>query len=274
MSAVVCVGDVMSRVVDLRDGSFDGCFCDPPYGLSAQTKRDVEKTIAAWDSGQRYKHGKAGFVGLAWDAFVPGPEVWREVFRVLKPGARLAAFAGTRTMDLMTYAIGHAGFAFEGTAYYGFGSGFPKAISLAHLMKGKAPDAAWAGHKTAALKPAYEPLLVFRKPGDEVVPPAFKSVYAYGKKPSGAERNAGVSGVNTHPTLKSIATCRGLLGALFSPTRGSRLFVPFSGSGSEMIAALGLGYDEVVGIEQSPEFARIARERVAHWHPSHVVSSV
>ncbi len=47
--------------------------------------------------------------------------------------------------------------------------------------------------------------------------------------------------------------------------RPRRLLVPFSGSGSEMIGALLAGWDEVVGVELSEEYADIARARLAHW---------
>lgn len=40
-------------------------------------------------------------MGRTWDSWVPGPEVWKEVYRVLKPGGHIAAFAGSRTHDLM-----------------------------------------------------------------------------------------------------------------------------------------------------------------------------
>ena len=47
--------------------------------------------------------------------------------------------------------------------------------------------------------------------------------------------------------------------------RPRRILVPFSGSGSEMIGALLAGWDEVVGVELSEEYADIARARLAHW---------
>lgn len=49
-------------------------------------------------------------MGRKWDAFVPGPEVWRECLRVLKPGGHLVAFFGTRTYDLGALAVRLAGF--------------------------------------------------------------------------------------------------------------------------------------------------------------------
>lgn len=49
------------------------------------------------------------------------------------------------------------------------------------------------------------------------------------------------------------------------PNRPRRLLVPFSGSGSEMIAALRAGWDEVVGVELLGEYAVIAEARLTRW---------
>jgi DNA modification methylase len=46
-----------------------------------------------------------GMMGKQWDSFVPGPEIWKEVYRVLKPGGHMLVFAGTRSMDLMCMAL-------------------------------------------------------------------------------------------------------------------------------------------------------------------------
>lgn len=52
----------------------------------------------------------SGFMEESWDSFVPGPEIWREVFRVLKPGAHALSFGGCRTFDLVSIAMRIAGF--------------------------------------------------------------------------------------------------------------------------------------------------------------------
>ncbi len=74
---------------------------------------------------------------------------------------------------------------------------------------------------------------------------------------------------NHHPTVKPIALAEYLARLILPPKRADgkprRLLVPFSGSGSEIIGALRAGWDEVVGIELSPEYAEIAEARIAHW---------
>jgi DNA modification methylase len=102
----------------LAEASIDAVVTDPPYGLS--------------------------FMGKHWDHGVPGVAFWAEALRLLKPGARLLAFGGTRTYHRMACAIEDAGFEIEDSLCWLYGSGFPK-------------------HKSK-LKPAHEPIVMARKP--------------------------------------------------------------------------------------------------------------
>ena len=195
-------GDCIEALRDMPDSSVDSVVTDPPYGLSDHKPADVVACLTAWLAGEEYRPNKKGFMGRAWDSWVPGPEVWREVFRVLKPGGHVVAFAGSRTHDLMSMALRLAGFECRDTVMWVYGSGFPKSMDVSKAIdkaagaerevigvKGKsgaarscmagdfaggeymastpATDAArqWAGWGTA-LKPAFEPALLFRKPLD------------------------------------------------------------------------------------------------------------
>lgn len=91
MTYTVHEADVLEVLRGMPDNSFHGCLTDPPYGLTTDG-------------------GKTGFMGHAWDKGVPPVEVWREVLRVLKPGAYLLSFGGTRTFHRLTCAIEDAGF--------------------------------------------------------------------------------------------------------------------------------------------------------------------
>jgi DNA modification methylase len=58
-------------------------------------------------------------------------ERWaREAFRVLKPGAHLVAFSGTRTYHRMVCAIEDAGFEIRDSLHWIYGSGFPKSLDV------------------------------------------------------------------------------------------------------------------------------------------------
>lgn len=68
-----------------------------------------------------------------------------------------------------------------------------------------------------------------------------------------------------HPTVKPLANLRYLATLILPPPLENRrrLLVPFSGSGSEIIAARQAGWDEVVGIEMESHYVKIAEARIA-----------
>jgi len=92
----------------------------------------IKTLMRAWlDTGENPVMKGRGFMGKEWDALVPPPNTWLEAFRVLKPGAALLAFAGTRTHDLITMAIRFAGFEIDDQiATWLYGQGMPKRVRL------------------------------------------------------------------------------------------------------------------------------------------------
>lgn len=87
----------------------------------------------------------------------------------------------------------------------------------------------------------------------------------YCPKPPISERNAGLADENLHPTMKPIRLALYIATLLLPPTHPSRIVVPFSGVGSEMIGCVGAGWDEVVGIEQESMYAEISQVRLHYW---------
>jgi site-specific DNA-methyltransferase (adenine-specific) len=144
-------GDCRDVLREFPDNHFDSVVTDPPYALVSITKRfGKEGSAPAKDV---YGRGAAGFMGKQWDtgetAFAA--EFWAEVYRVLKPGGHVAAFSGTRTYHRMACAIEDGGFEIRDQLAWTYGSGFPKS----HNQPG--------GFGTA-LKPAWEPICLGRKP--------------------------------------------------------------------------------------------------------------
>lgn len=125
-------GDSEQVLKGLPDQTFDACVCDPPYGLG--TKEPTGAEIDAYLAGQARIDTGGDFMGKAWD--IPSVGLWREVYRTMRDGAVLMAFAGTRTLDLMAAGIEAAGFRYVGTLAWMHGQGFPKSLNI-----GKAIDA-------------------------------------------------------------------------------------------------------------------------------------
>lgn len=83
---------------------------DPPYGLTTTTPTQVRKQLTAWANDTTAPTPGHGFAHKTWDSTVPHPNLWAEVYRVMKPGAHIAVFASARTQDLASVAMRHAGF--------------------------------------------------------------------------------------------------------------------------------------------------------------------
>ena len=105
---IVIQGDCLEVLKTFEDNSVDSVVTDPPYGLSKEP--NIREVLTKWMNGEPYDHRHKGFMGTSWDSFVPHPDIWREVYRVLKPGGHALVFAGTRTQDLMTISLRLAGF--------------------------------------------------------------------------------------------------------------------------------------------------------------------
>lgn len=134
-------GDMLDMLQVIEPESIDAIVCDPPYELGFMNK--------SWDS-----------TGIAFKK-----ETWQNCFEVLKPGGYLLAFGGSRTYHRIACAIEDAGFEIRDCVMYFYGTGFPKScnIGLAIDKKNGVSQNEWQGWGTC-LKPAYEPIIVARKP--------------------------------------------------------------------------------------------------------------
>ena len=161
---------------ELPDNCIDSIVTDPPYGLK--------------------------FMGKKWDYDVPSVALWEEAYRVLKPGAHVLSFGGTRTYHRMVVNIEDAGFEIRDQILWIYGSGFPKSLNIGKAIAGirgeeikrgvlkfkggtqlgvinddnwkpkdvydEQVDNEWSGWGTA-LKPACEPICLARKPIEKTV---------------------------------------------------------------------------------------------------------
>lgn len=166
-------GDMLDMLQVIKPESIDAIVCDPPYELGFMNK--------SWDS-----------TGIAFKK-----ETWENCFEVLKPGGYLLAFGGSRTYHRIACAIEDAGFEIRDCIMYLYGCGFSKSYNIGlaidkkngvdnrtgniradgvnnqniccdfKAMKPKFEERIaqneWQGWGTC-LKPAYEPIIVARKP--------------------------------------------------------------------------------------------------------------
>lgn len=104
----ILTGDVTQQLATLPDNFFDAVLSDPPYGIS--------------------------FMGKAWDHGVPSADTYRELLRVLKPGAMGLHFGGTRMWHRLAVNLEDAGFELRDTVMWLYGSGFPKSHNISKAL--------------------------------------------------------------------------------------------------------------------------------------------
>ena len=190
---MVINADCIEHMNTMPPESVDSIVTDPPYHLTSKNGQSKGFMGKEWDGGD-----------IAFRT-----EVWEAALRVAKPGAYLLAFGGTRTFHRMAVAIEDAGWEIRDTVMYVYGTGFPKSHNVSKAIDkeagaerevversknrnnvfthngnglpqnisdyettitASATEAAkqWDGWGTA-LKPAWEPIIVARKPLDSTV---------------------------------------------------------------------------------------------------------
>jgi site-specific DNA-methyltransferase (adenine-specific) len=187
-------GDCLAVMAELEEASVDAVVTDPPYELAFMGR--------TWDAS-----------GIAFNA-----DTWALCLRALKPGGHLLAFGGTRTWHRLTCAIEDAGFEIRDSVAWLYGSGFPKSLDVSKAIdKAAGADAAkqWQGWGTA-LKPAFEPIVLARKPIQGTVA---ANVLAHG---TGA---LNIDGCRVETDWKTDPTRRGWQGRNLASTNSTVTFV-------------------------------------------------
>jgi DNA modification methylase len=182
----------------------DSVVCDPPYGLEFMGKEwdklgggteevtDTANRDGNWTSkpfgggGNRVRYGKSPKSMQSWH------QQWAAAaLGALRPGGYMLAFGGTRTFHRLACAIEDAGWEIRDCIMWVYGSGFPK---------GK-----------GCLKPAWEPVILARKPGPKVLPLQIDACRIAGARPTctgtgfKTGKYCGANG-SGEPTMRGVAS--------------------------------------------------------------------
>ena len=104
-------GDSAEVLKTLKDNSIDMLACDPPYAI--------------------------GFMGKSWDKVLPPTDIWKECYRVLKPGSFIAVMSSPRSDVLyrMIKDLEDAGFDMSfSPLLWTYHTGFPKASDTSKMI--------------------------------------------------------------------------------------------------------------------------------------------
>ncbi len=185
----VVEAECLAHLRGMPDACADAVVTDPPYGLAFMS--------AEWDSFAD---------GRGYGAFME--DVFRELLRVCRPGAHMLCFGGTRTHHRLMCAMEDAGWEIRDCLMWVYGSGMPHSLDVSKAIdKAVGAERRVVGHKRAgdkrggnyhgasdrgvtltldvteaatdearfwegwgtALKPAWEPVALARKPLDGTV---------------------------------------------------------------------------------------------------------
>lgn len=116
MSWRIIHGECPAALADLPDASVDSVVTDPPAGIAFMGRK--------WDSA----HGGR-------DAWIAKHEpIFRECFRLLKPGGHAFVWAIPRTSHWTATAVEDAGFEIRDVVTHLFGSGQPKSLDVSKAI--------------------------------------------------------------------------------------------------------------------------------------------
>ncbi len=254
--------DCVEFMKNKPDNCVDFALMDPPYGIN--------------------------YVGMEWDADVPGVDVWQQTMRVLKPGAFAVIAAAPRTYNETAEAMRAAGFEIRDMLIWRYTQSFPAAAGV-------------EGQWRSGLRTNQDPWVVARKPlekglslrknwekwgtgavrtgavGDawetNVIdcPKAKKREKTLGlvghlqaQKIAGSDRSgtfAASISENTHPTVKPVKLLRHICKTFCK--EGGLIYDGFMGSGSTGVAAVAEGYS-FWGTEIDPHHFQTASLRIFH----------
>ncbi len=138
-------GDALSLMAQLPAGSVDAVVTDPPYGIGFHDE--------AWDGRAiHYSLGEGSAALGSGEAFERFSCLWANLcLRLLKPGGFLLSFGAPRTFHRLVAGVEDAGLEVRDQVLWLFDRGIPKSRNL-------------PGGRGTTLKPAYEPVLIARKP--------------------------------------------------------------------------------------------------------------
>ncbi len=294
----ILTGDCKAVLSDLAANSISACITDPPYNYefighkwdAAEVQRRLHRIKESKTIVKNIPYG-SGLAGGVRDARwykrirenILDYENWcfewaKEVFRVCKPGAVVAAFNSTRTMAHVQVALERAGFYARDCLVYRRASGIPRGLNFQAKLKQKGLPGAqeWEGWHSC-FRNEWEAIVVVQKP---LVNNYVDTVLEYGvglfhaQNPDGSFQSNIIENIprernghdNVHCTVKPLALMEKLITLFVPPSKEHIVLDPFAGSGTTLVAAKNLGRS-YLGIEIVPEYVRIAEKRLAKSDP-------
>lgn len=164
------LGHCLNKMRELDACSIDAVVTDPPYAIDS-TGREVdleERAMLGMQSrnwNEKATHSR-GYADHDPRQFQEWCEQWlREVHRILKPGAHIVSFGGTRTWHRLAAAAEDSGLEIRDTIAWIHATGRPKTTDLSRTSADlPVEDLGRVRGRSTTLSPAFEPAVLARKP--------------------------------------------------------------------------------------------------------------
>lgn len=219
-------GDCLDVLRELATGSADAIVTDPPYCSGGRQQAGARNTVSKSD-----RHDANWFAGdnMGTDTYLWFMrEIARECARISTAGAPAYVFTDWRQLTTIVTAWESVGWTY-------------KSLIVWDKNRGGAMGSWWRNN--------HEFVCAFVKGKARPLSSASFFNTWRGTKPQGGE----------HPTEKPVELMRYLVSSI-TPT-GCTVLDPFAGSGTTGVAALLEGF-KFIGVEQSGDYVRLARERL------------
>jgi DNA modification methylase len=154
-------GDSAEVLKGFEDNSVHAVITDPPHGLGGE---HLECELSEDDLGRpqvtvTFTDEANGFMGADWDKGIGAFEVWRQVYRVLKPGGHVFVMSSERTGAVAGFymLLKAAGFAIDETQLMGWVAltGMPKSTDVSKT-EDKRAFTSWLRHTGRDIVPCEE----------------------------------------------------------------------------------------------------------------------
>ena len=229
------LGDCLTEMQNIPDGSVDMILCDPPYGITA----------------------------CKWDSIIPFEPMWEQLNRIIKPNGAICLF-GSEPFSSALRMSNIKNFKYDWIWEKTLASNF----SLCKKQPNKKHEIISVFYK---LQPTYNPQMETGKPYKDKARKRTVSVHG-GKEsikspicnngtryPSSVQKFSNGNNGNVHPTQKPVPLLEYLIRTY---TNEGETVLDFTmGSGSTGVACIHTGRN-FIGIELDEKYFNIAKERI------------
>ncbi|MDR1232000.1 MAG: site-specific DNA-methyltransferase [Spirochaetaceae bacterium] len=254
------LGDAVVGMKGLADNSFDLAICDPPYGAASCHTWNYDKTKNIGGFGGNWKLNSELWDLLSQNDNFAQTFIWlSEIKRLVKPSGSLWVHATYHNGGFANVCCQLLGLEIINEVVWFKRNAFPNLS--ARRLTASHEGILWAhtgGDKREYLF-NYDAVKSARFPEDRIKEEGkqLRTVWDIPNNKTKEELRFG-----SHPTQKPMRLTTRLL--LISAQKGGKLLVPFSGSGTEILA--GLKYDmEISAFETNREYFDLSVKRIERY---------